>query len=50
MVLDGKKEVIMTTIVNGCNIYLDFDSAFEPILVMGDDGNKYNIIPSDQFE
>ena len=27
-----------------------FDSAFEPILVMGDDGNNYPVIPSDQFK
>lgn len=27
-----------------------FDHAFKPILVTGDDGNKYNIIPSDQFK
>ena len=27
-----------------------FDAAFEPILVVGDDGNKYNVIPSDQFK
>ena len=27
-----------------------FDSAFEPILVMGDDGNEYPVIPSDQFK
>lgn len=27
-----------------------FDNAFEPILVTGDDGNKYNVIPSDQFK
>ena len=26
-----------------------FDAAFEPILVTGDDGNEYNVIPSDQF-
>lgn len=26
-----------------------FDKAFEPILVTGDDGNEYNVIPSDQF-
>lgn len=25
-----------------------FDKAFEPILVAGDDGKKYNVIPSDQ--
>lgn len=27
-----------------------FDKAFEPILVVGDDGNEYNVIPSDQFK
>ena len=27
-----------------------FDSAFEPILITGDDGNEYNVIPSDQFK
>lgn len=27
-----------------------FDKAFEPILVAGDDGNEYNVIPSDQFK
>lgn len=27
-----------------------FDNAFAPILVTGDDGNKYNVIPSDQFK
>lgn len=27
-----------------------FDKAFEPILVTGEDGNKYNVIPSDQFK
>lgn len=27
-----------------------FDNAFDPILVTGDDGNKYNVIPSDQFK
>lgn len=26
-----------------------FDKAFEPILVVGDDGKEYNVIPSDQF-
>ena len=26
-----------------------FNTAFEPILVTGDDGNEYNVIPSDQF-
>lgn len=27
-----------------------FDNSFKPILVTGDDGNKYNVIPSDQFK
>lgn len=27
-----------------------FDNAFEPILVVGDDGKEYNVIPSDQFK
>lgn len=27
-----------------------FDKAFEPILVTGDDGKEYNVIPSDQFK
>lgn len=27
-----------------------FDKPFEPILVTGDDGNKYKVIPSDQFK
>ena len=26
-----------------------FDKAFEPILVTGEDGKEYNVIPSDQF-
>lgn len=27
-----------------------FDKTFEPSLVTGDDGNEYNVIPSDQFK
>lgn len=27
-----------------------FDKAFNPIVVAGDDGNEYNVIPSDQFK
>lgn len=27
-----------------------FDTAFEPILVKGDDGKEYKVIPSDQFK
>ena len=27
-----------------------FNYAFNPILITGDDGNKYNVIPSEQFK
>lgn len=27
-----------------------FDNAFKPILVTGDDGKEYNVMPSDQFK
>lgn len=27
-----------------------FDEPFKPIVVTGDDGKKYNVIPSDQFK
>lgn len=27
-----------------------FDKEFDPILVTGDDGNEYSVIPSDQFK
>lgn len=27
-----------------------FDTIAKPILVTGKDGNKYNVIPSDQFK
>ena len=27
-----------------------FDDTFKPIIVTGEDGNKYNVIPSDQFK
>lgn len=27
-----------------------FDAPFKPIVVTGDDGKKYNVIPSDQFK
>lgn len=26
-----------------------FDTTIEPIIVTGDDGNEYKVIPSDQF-
>lgn len=27
-----------------------FDTTFEPILVTGEDGNEYNVIPADRFK
>lgn len=27
-----------------------FNKAFDPILVVGNDGNEYNVIPADQFK
>lgn len=33
----------------GSFIHIQF-AANEPILVTGDDGNEYNVIPSDQFK
>lgn len=35
---------------SGNFIRIYFDTAFEPILVTGDDGKEYNVIPSDQFK
>lgn len=49
----------MNTIVNGCNITLKLAANEStsndyvyilPILVKGDDGKEYNVIPSDQFK
>lgn len=39
----------METNINGNNIRIAIN-AFKPILVTADDGNKYNVIPSDQFK
>lgn len=46
----------MTQEYDGPFIHITFDAnelehgPFEPILVTGDDGNEYNVIPSDQFK
>lgn len=43
----------METMIKGNNIRITLSAAennFEPILVTGDDGNEYNVIPSDQFK
>lgn len=40
----------MIIAVGGNSVSISFDKAFEPILVTGDDGNEYNVIPSDQFK
>lgn len=31
-------------------IHIHFDKAFDPILVTGDNGTEYNVIPSNQFK
>lgn len=40
----------MTQEYSGSFIRITFDGAFIPILVTGDDGNMYPVIPSDQFK
>lgn len=40
----------MNLTTKGNTLILSFDSAFEPILVTGEDGKEYNVIPSDQFK
>lgn len=40
----------MTINYYGNIVDIKFDKAFEPILVVGDDGKEYNVIPSDQFK
>lgn len=35
---------------HGPFIYIHFNKAFDPILVVGNDGKEYNVIPSDQFK
>lgn len=40
----------MTKDFYGPFIHIHFTTPFEPILVTGDNGKKYKIIPSDQFK
>lgn len=50
---DATKEQRFTFIITKFGQIPDphyFDNAFEPILVVGDDGKEYNVIPSDQFK
>lgn len=50
---DNTKEQRLTFIITKFGQIPDpnyFDKAFKPILVTGEDGNKYNVIPSDQFK
>lgn len=50
---DNTKEQRFTFIITKFGQIPDphyFDKAFEPILVKGDDGKEYNVIPSDQFK
>lgn len=51
--VDPEKDVMVRFIITKFGQIPDehyFDEAFEPILVTGDDGNEYNVIPSDQFK
>lgn len=53
VVLDNKKPAYLRILILKFGQIPDphyFDSAFEPILVVGDDGKEYNVIPSDQFK
>lgn len=50
---DNKKEQRLSFLITKFGQIPDvhyFDKAFEPILVTGDDGKEYNVIPSDQFK
>lgn len=52
-ILDTTKEASFRIIIEKFGKIPDihyFDKAFEPILVVGDDGKEYNVIPSDQFK
>lgn len=43
-------EHITFPLVVNCKSPYYFNTAFNPILVTGDDGNDYNVIPSGQFK
>ena len=50
---DNKKEQRLSFLITKFGQIPDihyFDKAFEPILVTGDDGKEYNVIPSNQFK
>lgn len=50
---DNTKEQRLTFIITKLGQIPDphyFDKAFKPILVTGEDGKTYNVIPSDQFK
>lgn len=52
-ILDTTKEASFRIIIEKFGQIPDinyFNNAFEPILVVGDDGKEYNVIPSDQFK
>lgn len=53
LIIDTTKSSIYKLIIEKFGQIPDthyFDKAFEPILVTGDDGNEYKVIPSDQFK
>lgn len=53
LIVDNKKSAYLKVLIFKFGQIPDphyFDNAFEPILVTGDDGKEYNVIPSDQFK
>lgn len=53
LIVDNKKDAYIRILIFKFGQIPDpnyFDKAFEPILVTGEDGNEYNVIPSDQFK
>lgn len=53
LLFDNTKEQRFTFVITKFGQIPDpnyFNKAFEPILVVGDDGKEYNVIPSDQFK
>lgn len=52
-IIDTSKNATLTFIITKFGQIADphyFDKEADPILVTGDDGNEYNVIPSDQFK
>ena len=53
LILDNTKKAYIRILIMKFGQIPDinyFNKAFKPILVTGEDGNEYNVIPSDQFK